>query len=72
MHPLLGQLRRVLLYLIAWIPLAALLVYLLSITHQVSIEEATALAIPLCLFYAFVCLSAPFGQRAMTGIFLPR
>lgn len=64
MHPLLGQLRRVLLYLIAWIPLTALLVYLLSITHQVSIEEATALAIPLCLFYAFVCLSAWYPCRS--------
>jgi two-component system, LytTR family, sensor histidine kinase AlgZ len=64
MHPLLGQLRRVLLYLIAWIPLTALLVYLLSITHQLSIEEATALAIPLCLFYAFVCLSAWYPCRS--------
>jgi len=64
MHPLLGQLRRILLYLIAWIPLTALLVYLLSITRQLSIEEATALAIPLCLFYAFVCLSGWYTCRA--------
>src|SRR5580658_8170631 len=64
MHPLLGQLRRILLYLIAWIPLAALLAYLLSITHQVTIEEAAALAVPLCLFFAFVCLSAWYSCRA--------
>jgi len=64
MHPLLGQLRRLLLYLIAWIPLAALLAYLLSITHQLGIEEALALAIPLCLFYAFVCLSAWYPCRS--------
>jgi two-component system, LytTR family, sensor histidine kinase AlgZ len=63
MHPLLGQLRRVLLYLIAWIPLAVLLAYLLSMTRQVRPEEAVALALPLCLFYAFFCLSAWYPCR---------
>jgi two-component system, LytTR family, sensor histidine kinase AlgZ len=64
MHPLTAQLRRVILYLIAWIPLTALLTYLLSITHQVTVEQAAALALPLCLFYAFVCLSAWYPCRA--------
>jgi two-component system, LytTR family, sensor histidine kinase AlgZ len=64
MHPLSGQHRRLILYLIAWIPLTALLAYLLSITHQVTVEQAAALAIPLCFFYAFVCLSAWYPCRA--------
>lgn len=64
MHPLTAQLRRLILYLIAWIPLTALLTYLLSITHRVTVEQAAALALPLCLFYAFVCLSAWYPCRA--------
>ncbi|MGA3293767.1 MAG: histidine kinase [Candidatus Acidiferrales bacterium] len=63
MHPLTGQLRRLILYLVAWIPLTALLIYLLSITHQVPFEQAAALAVPLCLFYAFMCLSAWYPCR---------
>ncbi|HEX4003682.1 MAG TPA: histidine kinase [Candidatus Acidoferrales bacterium] len=63
MHPLLGQLRRVLLYLVAWAPIAALLAYLLSMTHELRPVEAAALAIPLCLFYAFFCLSAWYPCR---------
>jgi two-component system sensor histidine kinase AlgZ len=64
MHPLLDQPRRLILYLIAWIPLTALLTYLLSITHQITLEQAAALAAPLCLFFAFICLSAWYPCRA--------
>ena len=63
MHPILGQFRRMVLYLIAWIPLAILLAYLLGTTHAVSEREALALAFPLCLIYAFVCLSAWYPCR---------
>ena len=63
MHPILGHLRRMVLYLTAWIPLAALLAYLLANTHAVGIREALALAFPLCLLYAFVCLGAWFPCR---------
>jgi len=63
MHPLLGQLRRVLLYLVAWAPIAALLAYLLSMTRQIRPVEAAVLAVPLCLFYAFFCLSAWYPCR---------
>lgn len=51
------------LYLIAWIPLAILLAYLLGTTRAVSEREALALAFPLCLIYAFVCLSAWYPCR---------
>jgi len=63
MNPLLAQLRRTLLYLIAWIPLAGLLAYLLAMSRQIRPEEAVALAVPLCLFYAFFCLSAWYPCR---------
>lgn len=63
MHPILGQFRRMVLYLIAWIPLAALLAYLLATTHAIRPREALALAFPLCFVYAFVCLSAWYPCR---------
>jgi len=63
MHPIFGHLRRLAFYLAAWIPLAALLAYLLSITHQITFAEAVALAVPLCLVYAFVCITAWYPCR---------
>ena len=63
MHPIFGQLRRLTIYLAAWIPLATLLAYLLSITDRISFEEALTLAVPLCLVYAFICLAAWYPCR---------
>ena len=63
MHPIFGQLRRLALYLAAWIPVAALLSYLLSITRRINFTEAATLAAPLCLVYAFVCLAAWYPCR---------
>jgi two-component system, LytTR family, sensor histidine kinase AlgZ len=63
MHPLLSKMRRLLLYLLVWEPIAALLAYLLTTSGQISAREATILAVPLCLFYAFVCLGAWFSCR---------
>ncbi len=63
MHPILGQFRRMVLYLAAWIPLAALLAYLLVMTGAMGLRAALALAFPLCLVYAFVCLSAWYPCR---------
>jgi len=63
MHPIFGQLRRLLLYLTSWIPLAALLAYLLSIAGELSRVESACLALPLCFLYAFVCLSAWYPCR---------
>ena len=57
MHPLLATRGRVTLYLIAWLPLAGLLGYLLSITGRLALLPAEALAVPLALFYALVCLA---------------
>jgi hypothetical protein len=46
------------LYLLAWVPLAALLTSLLAATGRFSVGEAAALALPMALIYAFLCLSA--------------
>ncbi|MGH9687617.1 MAG: sensor histidine kinase, partial [Candidatus Acidiferrales bacterium] len=58
-----GQFRRMVLYLVAWIPLAALLAFLLDTTRAIDLREALALAFPLCFVYAFVCLSAWYPCR---------
>lgn len=63
MHPILGQLRRLGLYALAWVPLAAILIYLLAALGGLSWSRAAALAIPLCVVYAFVCLSAWYSCR---------
>ncbi|HET8924449.1 MAG TPA: histidine kinase [Candidatus Acidoferrum sp.] len=57
MHPLLTR-NRFGLYLLAWIPLAAILIFLTTSGGTLSWLESAAVIIPLCAVYAFVCLSA--------------
>lgn len=64
MHPILSQFRRLALYLAAWIPLAAMLAYLMAVAAGLSWREAMAMSFPLCFLYAFVCLSAWYPCRA--------
>lgn len=64
MHPILTQFRRLALYLLAWVPLAAILRYLMSASGGMRAADAFALAFPLCLIYAFICLSAYYSCRA--------
>ncbi|MGH9746721.1 MAG: sensor histidine kinase [Candidatus Acidiferrales bacterium] len=63
MHPILGQLRRFIAYLLGWIPLAGMLVYLLAVPGGLTWTEAFAVGIPLCLVYALMCLSAWYSCR---------
>lgn len=63
MHPILSQLRRLIVYLLAWIPIAGLLAYLLTVSHEIGSREAIVLSVPLCLLYAFLCLSAWYSCR---------
>jgi len=63
MHPLLARLRNLGLYLLAWVPVAGLLAYLLVASGGLGWREAAALSVPLCLVYAFVCLAAWFPCR---------
>lgn len=64
MHPILGHFRRLLLYLAAWGPISAILVYLFASAGGLSWGWAVALAVPLSVIYAFVCLSAWYTCRS--------
>lgn len=64
MHPILGQLRRLIAYLMSWLPLSAMLVYLLAVPGGLTWAEAFALGIPLCLLYGFMCLSVWYSCRS--------
>jgi two-component system, LytTR family, sensor histidine kinase AlgZ len=64
MHPILFRLRNLGLYLLAWIPVAGMLVHSLTRPGGLSWPEAIAVTIPLCLVYAFVCLAAWYPCRA--------
>jgi len=65
MHPILAQFRRLMMYLIGWIPISILLAYLMAASSGVTKTEAFVLSVPLCLAYAFVCLSAWYTCRGM-------
>ena len=62
MHPLLTR-NRFGLYLLAWIPLAAILIFLTTSGGTLGWLESAAIVIPLCAVYAFVCLSAWYTDR---------
>jgi two-component system, LytTR family, sensor histidine kinase AlgZ len=64
MHPILSQIRRLAIYLLVWVPLAAMVAYLMRALAGLTWREAAAMAVPLCFFYAFVCLSAWYPCRA--------
>ena len=64
MHPILRDARRLGLYLLAWVPLGALMTSALAPTH-LSWAQAFAICIPLCLVYAFVCLAASYVCRSL-------
>src|SRR5437867_4494032 len=63
MHPLLTR-NRLGLYLLAWVPLVATSVYALVVRGALDWWHATAVAVPVFLFYAFLCLSAWYPCRA--------
>lgn len=63
MHPLLTR-NRLGLYLLAWVPLVVTSTYVLATRGALSWAQATAIAVPVFLFYALVCLSAWYPCRA--------
>src|SRR5215470_2300545 len=63
MHPILGNLRQLSLYLAAWSPLAVILFYILKSAGGLSWVQAFAMIPLLCLVYAFMCLSAWYTCR---------
>ncbi len=65
MHPLITEQGRLSLYLLAWIPLAFLVAYLLMMTGGLAWLEAWSLALPLALLYALICLAPWYMCRAL-------
>ncbi len=65
MHPLIAGQGRLSLYLLAWIPLALLLAYLLVMTGGLAWTEAWSLSAPLAVFYALICLAPWYMCRAL-------
>lgn len=63
MHPLFTR-NRLGLYLLAWVPLVATSIYALVARGALGWWHATALTVPVYLFYAFLCLSAWYPCRA--------
>lgn len=63
MHPLLTR-NRFGLYLLAWIPLAAILVFLTTAGGTLHWLESAAIVVPLCVVYAFICLSAWYTAKS--------
>ncbi len=63
MHPILGHRGRLALYLTAWLPVGALLAVLVALVVQVRWPAAIALALPLALIYAFICLASWYPSR---------
>jgi two-component system sensor histidine kinase AlgZ len=63
MHPLFTR-GRFGLYLAAWIPLAAILTYLIASDGRMGWLESAVVVIPLCVVYAFICLSAWYTAKS--------
>ena len=57
MHPILATRGRILLYLAGWIPILALLDYLMWASGGASWTRNTAVLAPACVLFAFACLS---------------
>src|ERR1035437_9098399 len=72
MHPILASRRRLVAYLLAWIPILALLVWVAWASGGVSWQDAAAVLAPACLVYAFACLSPGYfcqpGPRGLAGL----
>src|SRR5580704_560445 len=65
MHPLFRNKRWFTAYLVVWLVLAAALAALLHIPGALAWRETIALAGPLCLFFAFVCLTPWYMCRQL-------
>ena len=65
MHPILARKSTLILYLAAWMPIVLLIAALLVFSGGLSWVEAAALAIPMALVYAFLCLSSWYLCRSM-------
>jgi hypothetical protein len=67
MHPILSRPARLALYLLAWVPLGAILAAMMAAGGRVSAGAALALALPVSVLNAFACLSAFYVCRYPAG-----
>jgi two-component system, LytTR family, sensor histidine kinase AlgZ len=63
MHPILGKPRWLALYLLAWLPFAALVTMVLRGTGSVSWEASVTLSLPAAWMLAFMCLTPWYTCR---------
>jgi two-component system, LytTR family, sensor histidine kinase AlgZ len=54
-HPIFTSRSRTVLYLVSWIPIAALLTAILARGGAIPWSEAAVIVFPLCLLFAFIC-----------------
>src|SRR5438874_9432 len=64
MHPLLASMRRLVIYLLAWIPILSLLCLVVHGTTALSWPDSAAVVAPAVIIYAFTCLSPWYICRA--------
>ena len=65
MHPILSSRRDLALYLVAWLPVVALLTAALFMTGWGNWWQSVLFAFPMAVVYAFLCLSAWYPCRAV-------
>lgn len=65
MHPILLQRRRLVLYLMAWLPVLALLTSMMVLTGWGGWTRSVIFGFPLVMVYAFLCLAAWYPCRAL-------
>jgi signal transduction histidine kinase len=63
-HPILAQRRRLVVYLVAWLPVAAIVASLLVLTGWGGWVHSSLFALTLATVYAFLCLAAWYPCRA--------
>jgi two-component system, LytTR family, sensor histidine kinase AlgZ len=64
MHPILNNRRRLQWYLVAWLPIASFVAWLIERSGMLTLLESAAIAYPMAAAYAFVCLSSWYVCRA--------
>jgi two-component system, LytTR family, sensor histidine kinase AlgZ len=64
MHPFLTPISRFGYYLLAWVPLAGIVIYVVAVPGQLGWVDSTVLVLPLCFLYGFVCLSAWYSCKS--------
>ena len=75
MHPVLASRERFLIYLAAWVPVAGMIAGLTVLYAGLNWPQALALAVPLALVFAFICLAAyypcqvaPVGRQPLSRV----